>query len=718
MTVPLTFFTGRSLILSSTTGLALSATFQSNFPTFSSPAGKIEVLHRDGVDDIVGRYVMGLHGLLIEIDLHLQNLAAVGRRHCGACDRRELRPDEILAEIKQLHLRQLFARQRKLQDGHAGSVVAQHIRRRDARRQQLEHRLRGRGHLRQRGGNIDVFLEENLDHAVARQRLRLDVLDVGDLGGQVAFVEVDDAAGHIVGQQAVVSPDYADHRNVDVGKDVGGSKQRGADAEKCNYDGKHDECVRTSKRGEYDPHGCDPLVMPRPPRAAMQDAEHGRNEEQSRQGSYCQAADDRAAEWCVLLAALAERKCHRHHADDHGQRRHQHRPKARESGLERRRCGIEAICQAFAREAHQQYAVGSSYAHAHDGTGQCRHRKRRSRHKQHPNDAGERAGQRCDDDEWVEPGLKIDDNHQIDEHDGASESEIQLAIGVVHGADLAAHRYIGAPRHVLAGCLEDALEVARDGAEIAALNGSKNVDHGLDVVVGDHAGAWSGRYGREPAEVLRRFCIHRRDRQIDQVRNGVDAILRHLRNDRIRDAIAGIQPEIRLYLAAARKCDQQAVRGVALSEANIASERPINVDIDLRVIKNLLDAQIGDAGDKADALEQVGSIGVIGFLIVANDLNIDWRRQAEVEYLRDDVGRQERECCTRELLRQPGAQLLDEVRRRGVILLEADQSIAVLRPDCSGVLIGHVDAGKRQSDIVDDVVELFGRDGAPGLSAR
>ena len=63
-------------------------------------------------------------------------------------------------------------------------------------------------------------------------------------------------------------------------------------------------------------------------------------------------------------------------------------------------------------------------------------------------------------------------------------------------------------------------------------------------------------------------------------------------------------------------------------------------------------------------------------------------------------------------LRQSGAQLLDEVLRRGVILLKADQRIAVLGTDRSGVLIRHVDAGKRQSDIVDDVVELFGRDSA------
>ena len=436
---------------------------------------------------------MGLHRLLIEIDLHLQNLAAIGRRHRGAGDRRELRPDEVLAEIEQLHLRQLLARQRELQDRHARGVIAQHIGRGDAGRQQLEHGLRGRGHLRQRRGDVDVLLEEDLDHAVAVQRLRLDVLDVADLGGQVAFVEVDDAPGHIVGQQPVVGPDHADDRNVDVGKDVDRRKQRGEHAENRNDDGKHDECVGPPQGDFDDPHGCDLLVMPRPLRPAMQDAEHGRNEEQSRQGSYCQAADDRAAEWCVLLAALAERKCHWHHADDHGQRRHQHRPKARKSGLERRGRGVKAICQPFASEAHQQYTVGGGDAHAHDGTGQRGHRKRRSRHKQHPNDAGERAGQRRDDDEWVEPGLEIDDNHQIDEHDGASEAKIQLAISVVHGADLAAYRHIGAPRHVLAGCLQDALEVARNGTEIAALHGAENIDDRLYIVMRNHTRARPGR---------------------------------------------------------------------------------------------------------------------------------------------------------------------------------------------------------------------------------
>ena len=58
-------------------------------------------------------------------------------------------------------------------------------------------------------------------------------------------------------------------------------------------------------------------------------------------------------------------------------------------------------------------------------------------------------------------------------------------------------------------------------------------------------------------------------------------------------------------------------------------------------------------------LSRVGGVGVVGLLIVADDLHVDRRRQAEIEDLRDDVGRQERERRSREFLRQYGAQLLD-----------------------------------------------------------
>ncbi|OIQ68485.1 hypothetical protein GALL_499220 [mine drainage metagenome] len=65
-----------------------------------------QVLRRNGVDDVLGRDAVRLHRLLIEIDLHLQNLAAIGRRHRRPLDRGKLRPDEILSEVEQLHLGQ------------------------------------------------------------------------------------------------------------------------------------------------------------------------------------------------------------------------------------------------------------------------------------------------------------------------------------------------------------------------------------------------------------------------------------------------------------------------------------------------------------------------------------------------------------------------------------------------------------------------------------
>src|SRR4029077_15048554 len=129
----------------------------------------------------------------------------------------------------------------------------------------LENRLRSGRDLCQRRRDVDVLSEENLDDAVTGQRLRLNVLNVGDLRGQIPFVEIDDAAGHIVRQEAVVGPDDADHGNVDVRENVGRSTKRSRCAKQRNYDRKHNECVRSPKRDLNDPHGgpllCEPQLV-------------------------------------------------------------------------------------------------------------------------------------------------------------------------------------------------------------------------------------------------------------------------------------------------------------------------------------------------------------------------------------------------------------------------------------------------------------------------
>src|SRR5882724_2908873 len=62
---------------------------------------------------------------------------------------------------------------------------------------------------------------------------------------------------------------------------------------------------------------------------------HG-NKHQGCDGREDQAADHGPSERRVLFAALAEAQRHRRHADDHGERRHQHRAEPHETGFQRR----------------------------------------------------------------------------------------------------------------------------------------------------------------------------------------------------------------------------------------------------------------------------------------------------------------------------------------------------------------------------------------------
>ena len=108
------------------------------------------------------------------------------------------------------------ARKGELQDRYGGSVVADDERRSGARRQLLQLSLRDRRDLRDGRADIGVRLEENLDHRDTVHRLRFDVLDVVDGGGERALGDVDDALRHVLRGQARVLPDDAHHRNVDV----------------------------------------------------------------------------------------------------------------------------------------------------------------------------------------------------------------------------------------------------------------------------------------------------------------------------------------------------------------------------------------------------------------------------------------------------------------------------------------------------------------------
>ncbi len=131
-------------------------------------------------------------------------------------------------------------------------------------------------------------------------------------------------------------------------------------------------------------------------------------------------------------------------------------------------------------------------------------------------------------------------------------------------------------------------------------------------------------------------------------------------------------------------------------------------DTQLGLVEGLLDAQVHEPRHVAQLLQHlVREIPILRAR--ADDLDVDGRRQAEVEDLADDVGRQERERRARELLRQHFAQRLDVVSGRPVILVQRDQHVRIAVADGAGVAVRDVDARHRQADVVDDARELVRR---------
>ena len=78
-----------------------------------------------------------------------------------------------------------------------------------------------------------------------------------------------------------------------------------------------------------------------------------------------------------------------------------------------------------------------------------------------------------------------------------------------------------------------------------------------------------------------------------------------------------------------------------------ASERSTST-FKRRLLEGLLDARVGDAGNALDPRQHCVGVGSVRCQIVADHLQIDRRRRAEVQDLADHVGGQERRRSRRE----------------------------------------------------------------------
>ena len=126
------------------------------------------------------------------------------------------------------------------------------------RRHEGADRIGGRDDLRDRQLQVHIRLEIDLLDDDPGQGLGLHVLDAVDRRTDGILAVGCDSRLHLVGRQARVLPDDADHRDADLWEDVGRRRLDRADAQKQDQDRDNIESVREAERELDDAHGSAP----------------------------------------------------------------------------------------------------------------------------------------------------------------------------------------------------------------------------------------------------------------------------------------------------------------------------------------------------------------------------------------------------------------------------------------------------------------------------
>ena len=192
---------------------------------FFGAGGQNQILRANGRHHIAGRQPVRQQCLRVQIHLDLTLLATIRVGRGSAAHRRDKGTHDLVGVIEDGGFGKLFRRQRKLQNGHGGSVVDDDQRRRGALRHGFDRRLRHGGDLRDGHVHVDVRLKKHLHQTDAVERLGLGVLDVVHGSRERTLETGDDAVVHVIGGQAGVLPHDRHHRDIDVRENIGRGTQ-------------------------------------------------------------------------------------------------------------------------------------------------------------------------------------------------------------------------------------------------------------------------------------------------------------------------------------------------------------------------------------------------------------------------------------------------------------------------------------------------------------
>src|SRR5438270_2980040 len=158
--------------------------------------------------------------------------------------------------------------------------------------------------------------------------------------------------------------------------------------------------------------------------------------------------------------------------------------------------------------------------------------------------------------------------------------------------------------------------------------------------------------------------------------DGIENVLRGLCCNQVRDTHLGVHPEVRRDLCAGTQRDIEIVGDIELGQAELGCLGAIYVEVQIRAVQDLMDVGIDNSRDTGDpALNLSGEREIRG--VESLNLDVNRRRQSEIQNLTHDVGRLEIEGQVREGLRQLLAHLRDIFTHRMVTLLKSKENLTI-----------------------------------------
>src|SRR4029077_13978859 len=199
-------------------------------------------------------------------------------------------------------------------------------------------------------------------------------------------------------------------------------------------------------------------------------------------------------------------------------------------------------------------------------------------------------------------------------------------------------------------------------------------------------------------------------RRAEQGIQPIDPVLGRLHANAVVDAIIPVHPVVRCHLAAAAERDQHAAGYVALRQTHLRRLDPIHVQADFRLVDHLVNVNIGGSGNMRNPVRELAGYLVVRARVSPDYLQIDGRRNPEVQDLGGDIGRLEEKGRVGESLAESFPELHLIIAGRAVVLLERNQDFAVGAGDGRNLALGEASPAIYDPDVIDQGVHLVGRD--------